>query len=159
MFNDIEQIVKREGIPQEISRQKWLEEELENARQELRDTMRMQQGMIIKYTKRNGKFIHTLCDGELLYQIGLSPEKISGKELNDVLPKDEAERKLQYYRRVWEGEESVTYEGKRNGVWYLASLRPIRRGRQVVEVIGSCLDITEQKKGECYHTVDLILYV
>lgn len=148
LFNDIEQIVKREGIPQEISRQKWLEEELENARQELRDTMRMQQGMIIKYTKRNGKFIHTLCDGELLYQIGLSPEKLSGKELNDVLPKDEAERKLQYYRRAWEGEESVTYEGKRNGVWYLASLRPIRRGGQVVEVIGSCVDITEQKKRE-----------
>lgn len=147
-LNQIEQIIQREGIPLEISRQKWLEEELEQARQELRETVRQQQGMIIKYIERDGKFIHTLCDGELLYRIGLSPETLSGKELYDVLPKEEAERKLQYYRRAWEGEENVTYEGKLNGVWYLASLRPIRRGGQIVEVIGSCVDITERKESE-----------
>lgn len=36
----------------------------------------------------------------------------------------------------WDREEDVVYEGKMNGIWYLASLRPIRRGAQVVEVIG-----------------------
>ncbi|WP_394234902.1 PAS domain S-box protein [Niallia oryzisoli] len=147
-FNEIEQIVQREGIPQEISRQKWLEKELEQARQELRDTVRQQQGMIIKFIERNGEFIHTLGDGELLYRLGLSPEMIFGKCLHDFLPKEEADKKLQYYRRAWGGEEKVTYEGKSNGVWYLASLRPVRRGRQVVEVIGSCVDITERKESE-----------
>jgi PAS domain S-box-containing protein len=147
-FYDIEHIVHREGIPVELNRQKWLEKELENSRQELRDTMRLQQGMIFKYVERNGRFIHTLCDGELLYRIGLSPEKLFGKELYDVLTKDEAERKLQYYKRAWAGEENVTYEGKLNGVWYLASLRPIRKGGQIVEVIVSCVDITERKESE-----------
>lgn len=147
-FYGIEQIVHEEGIPQEFNRQKWLEKALELSRQELRETVRNQQGMILKYTKRNDKFIHTLCDGELLYRIGLTPEKLLGKELHDVLSYDEAERKLQYYRRAWEGEENVVYEGKLNGVWYLASLRPIRRGGQVVEVIASCMDITERKQVE-----------
>ncbi|NRD76647.1 EAL domain-containing protein [Bacillus sp. BRMEA1] len=147
-FNYIQQIIQREGIPQNISRQKWLEQELEDARQELRDTLRQQQGMIIKFIQRDGKFIHTLCDGELLYRIGLTPEKLIGKELFDILPKDEAERKLQYYKRAWEGEENVYYEGKLNGIWYLESLRPIRRGGQVIEVIGSCVDVTERKESE-----------
>lgn len=147
-FHQIEQIVHQEGISQEISKQKWLEKELENARQELHDTMRLQQGMIMKYIKRNEKFVHTLCDGELLYRIGLSPEQLTGRELHDVLPHEEAERKLLYYQRAWDGEEKVTYEGKLNGIWYLASLRPVWRGGQVVEVIGSCVDITELKESE-----------
>jgi PAS domain S-box-containing protein len=147
-FYEIEQIILKEGIPQNISREKWLEEELEYTRQELRDTMRQQQGMILKYTERNGKFIHTLCDGKLIYRIGLTPEQLIGKELFDVLPIDEAKRKLHYYRRAWNGEDNVTYEGKLNGIWYLTSLRPIRRGGQVVEVIGSCMDITERKESE-----------
>lgn len=53
-----------------------------------------------------------------------------------------------YYRKAWEGEENVSFEGEVNGIWYFASLRPIRRGGQVVEVIASCVDITERKESE-----------
>ncbi|NHM34068.1 EAL domain-containing protein [Neobacillus terrae] len=147
-FYEVEQIVRKEGLPQKVSNRKWLEEELENTRQELQDTIRLQQGMIFKYTKRNGKFIHTLSDGELLYRMGLTPEKIIGREVYDFLENKDAEIKLHFYRRAWEGEEYVSYEGNLNGIWYLASLRPIRRGGQVVEVIGSCVDITERKESE-----------
>ena len=144
----IEQIVKQDGISHEVSRQKWLEEALEQARQELQDTVRMQQGMIFKFIERDGKFIHTLCDGELLYRMNLIPEQVIGKELHDFFPDSMAETKLQYYRMAWQGKENVTYEGKVNGIWYFATLRPIRRGGQVVEVICSCVDITERKKIE-----------
>lgn len=147
-FDDMQGIIHREGIPQEVSREKWLEKELENARQELRDTVRQQQGMIFKYVERNGKFIHTLCDGELVYRIGLTPEQIVGRELMDFLPMPDAQRKLEYYRRAWEGEDNLTYEAECNGVWYLASLRSIRKGGQVVEVIASCVDISERVKKE-----------
>ncbi|AZV42551.1 PAS domain S-box protein [Peribacillus asahii] len=147
-FYQIEQIVHREGISQEFSRQKWLEEELEQARQELRDTLRQQQGMMFKFIEYNKKFIHTLCDGELLYRMNFTPEQILGKGLRDFLPDDLAERKAHYYRRAWENKENVTYEEEVNGVWYLASLRPVQRGGEVVEVIGSCIDITERKESE-----------
>ncbi|WP_342512112.1 EAL domain-containing protein [Sporosarcina sp. FSL K6-1522] len=147
-FANIEKTAKQEEIPQEASRKKWLEVALENARQELQETVRQQQGMILKFTERNGKFIHTLCDGELLYKIGLTPQKLLGKELYEVLPYQEAERKSTYYRKAWQGQEDISYEGQLNGVSYFASLRPILRAGQVVEVIASCVDITERIESE-----------
>ncbi|WDL98886.1 EAL domain-containing protein [Alicyclobacillus sp. ALC3] len=147
-WEEIIKVVHLEGIPQEVYRGKWLEDELEKARQELRDTIRQQQGMIFKFIKKDEKFIHTLCDGELVHRIGLIPEQIVGRELTDFRNFDDAQRKLEYYRRAWAGEDNVTYEAEYNGVWYLASLRPIRRGGQVVEVIASCIDITERVKKE-----------
>ena len=147
-FYEVERVVNREGISQEASKQKWLEESLESARQELRDTVRQQQGMIFKYKEQDGKYILTLCDGELLYRIGLTPEYLMGKELSDIFVKEDAEKIVQYYRRAWENGENVTYEAQINGIWYLASLRPIRKGGQVCEVIGSCVDISERVKKE-----------
>lgn len=145
---EIEQIIIQIGIPQEISNQKWMAEALTIARQDLVDTVRQQQGMMFKFVKESGKFIHTLCDGELLYRIGLLPEQIIGRELSEFLPSEIAEEKEQYYLRAWNGEANVTYEGGANGIIYVASLRPIRRGGQIVEVIGSCVDITERKRVE-----------
>ena len=145
-IDEIEQIINRMGIPQEISHQNRVEEALTMARQELADTIRLQQGMIFKYIEKNGAFIHTLCDGELMYRMGLIPEQVINKELADLLPLDVAEEKRKYYQKAWEGEDHVTYEGMINDVWYLTSLRPIQRGGKVVEVIGSCIDITERKK-------------
>lgn len=147
-FDLIEQIVIREGIPQEVNHQKLLEEELEDARQDLHDTVRLQQGAIFKVRKEDYRFIHTLCAGELIYKMGLSPEQIIGKELKDFLPSNVAKDKNTYYQRAWNGEENVIYEGEINGIYYVTSLRPIRRGGQVTEVIGSSMDITEQKRAE-----------
>jgi PAS domain S-box-containing protein len=147
-FVQVESILIQEGISQELSRQKWLEEELENARQELRDTVRQQQAMIFKYKEIDGRFIHTLCDGELLYRMGFTPEDVIGRELSDFLPSSIAKEKTEYFRKAWYGEENVKYEAQVNGIWYFATLRPIRRGGQVVEVIGSCVDITEKKMME-----------
>ncbi|PLS19545.1 hypothetical protein CVD28_03770 [Bacillus sp. M6-12] len=147
-FYDIEKIMKAVGIPQELSREKWLERELENTRQELLDTIRQQQGMIFKYIKKDGKYIHTLCNGELLYRMGLTPESVIGKELFDFLPYEEALNKFYHYDRAWNGEKYVTYEGIINGIFYLAKLRYIKRGGEIVEVIGSAVDITDRKKIE-----------
>lgn len=147
-LDDINGIVDQQGIPRSVSREKWLEGALETARQESRDTVRQQQGMIFKFIEKNGEFIHTMCDGELVYRIGLTPEQIVGKELTDFRPLPDAKRELQYYRRAWEGENYVTYEAESNGIWYLASLRPIRRGGVVTEVIASCVDITKRVKRE-----------
>ncbi|WP_458415134.1 EAL domain-containing protein [Schinkia sp. CFF1] len=57
-------------------------------------------------------------------------------------------RNVNITKELGRGEENVIYEGEVNGVSYLASLRPIRRGGQVVEVIGSSVEISEFKKTE-----------
>lgn len=147
-LDEMEKIIDLNGIPEALSKQKWLEEALQKTRQDLVDTIRQQQGMIFKYIKKGDKFIHTLCDGELMYRMNLMPEQIIGKELKEFLTEENIEDKIQYYQTAWQGEEKVTYEGTINGIEYIASLRPIRRGGQIVEVIGSCVDITERKQVE-----------
>lgn len=147
-IEEIEQIISQNGISKDLSNQKWMEEALKIARQELVDTIRQQQGMTFKFIKKDHTFIHTLCDGELLYRMGLLPEQIIGRELRDIIPDDFAEKKNQYYQRAWMGEDNVTYEDEVNGIYYMASLRPVRKNGKVVEVIGSCVDITERKRIE-----------
>ncbi|MCH6266585.1 EAL domain-containing protein [Neobacillus citreus] len=145
-FHFIEQIVSQEGIFQEMANQKKIQEALESTRQELRDIMRQQQGMIIKVVKEDGKFIHTLCDGKLMYRMGLRPEQVVGKELKHFLPVDIAEKIVKNYQRAWDGEENLTYKGEINGVHYIASLSTILKNRHVVGIIGSYVDITETKR-------------
>lgn len=147
-IKEIEQIIEHNGIPQELSSQKWLEDALQMARQELVDTVRQQQGIIFKFIKEDDRFIHTLCDGELLQRMGLLSEQIIGKELYDFYPQSVANDKIQYYHKAWNGEEHVTYEAEVNGIFYIASLRPIKKGGEIVEVIGSGVDITEKKQIE-----------
>ncbi|MGV3465915.1 MAG: EAL domain-containing protein, partial [Heyndrickxia sp.] len=146
-FHHIEQVVKREGIERSTSNQKWLENALKMDLLELRNTIRHQKGMIFKFIEIDGKFIHTMCDGELLYRMNTSPEQIVGKEVYDFLPASDAKSKEEFYRRAWNGEE-VMYEGCLNGIWYLASLRPIKNAGRIVEVIGSAVDITDRKRIE-----------
>ncbi|RTE11041.1 ATP-binding protein [Paenibacillus whitsoniae] len=136
---------KKDIIFPSISIQEKMEE---LSRQDLLETVRMQQGMIFKFKERSGRFIHTLCDGELLYRFGHSSEQIMGKELHEFLPYAYAETILQYYKRAWKGEENVTYEMEYNNIWFLVSLRPICNEGQVVEVIGSGVDITERKESQ-----------
>ncbi|WP_066315539.1 EAL domain-containing protein [Bacillus sp. FJAT-29814] len=144
----IQQVVSEFGLPQDVNERMWAEELVRAARQELNETIRMQQGMTFKFKKINGQFIHTLCDGELLYRIGLNPSLVVGKCLTDIFPEVYSKEKEVFYQRAWDGEEHVSYEGEVNGVTYLAALSPIKRGGEVVEVIASCVDITERKKME-----------
>ncbi|HZG72664.1 MAG TPA: EAL domain-containing protein [Chondromyces sp.] len=147
-IQSIQKMVREHGISQDVNEQMWIEELLRAAKKELQDTVRLHQGMIMKFKKINGRFIHTLADGELLYRFGLIPAQIVGKELFEILPERSAARKTKYYQRAWEGEEFVSYEDQLNGIYYLATLRPIKRGGEVVEVIVSCMDITPLKAVE-----------
>lgn len=145
---NLEQLIKLHGIPQNENESMWEQEFVRMAKHELRETLRRQQGMTLKFKKVNGKFIHTLCEGELIYQLGLIPEEVVGKELKEVLPKEAAEKKESCYLRAWNGEERVTYETCLNGIYYMAALKPIKRGGKVIEVIVSCIDITKLKSTE-----------
>ncbi|MEW9052921.1 MAG: EAL domain-containing protein [Neobacillus sp.] len=147
-YYDIQKKVKEFGLSETRNEHIWMQEMLRKARKELSETIRFQQGMIFKYKLINGEFIHTLCDGELLYRMGLVPSQVVGKSLFDFLPHEFAVDKLSYYERAWNGEEHLTYENESEGIFYLAALSPVRRGGEVVEVIGSCVDITERKRVE-----------
>ncbi|WP_409300730.1 ATP-binding protein [Peribacillus sp. SCS-155] len=104
-------------------------------------------GMVYKYKKEGNVYVHTMCEGEMLYKLGFSPEDIAGKTLHELYPKELADKKLEFYHKAWNG-EFVQYELNVYGVCSVASLRPMFQGNKVVEVIGSCIDITEKKRLE-----------
>jgi diguanylate cyclase (GGDEF)-like protein/PAS domain S-box-containing protein len=147
-LSKIQKIVSEHGISQDSNERMWLKELLSSAEKELQDTVRLQQGMIFKFKKINDRFIHTLCDGELMYRFGMITAQVVGKGLHDFLPIQNAISKTIYYQRAWEGEEFVSYEAELNGIHYLAILRPIKKGGEVIEVIGSCVDITARRIAE-----------
>ncbi|WP_214626576.1 PAS domain S-box protein [Paenibacillus agaridevorans] len=107
-----------------------------------------QQGMTFKFKKVNGRYIHTFIAGKLLTKIGLTPRIVIGRELRDFISAELAIYKETFYRDAWEGNEDIIYEGELNGVYYMASLQPIRQFGKVIEVIASCVDITERKRSE-----------
>jgi PAS domain S-box-containing protein len=125
-----------------------MEEQLRAARKDLEITVQKQQGIIFKFREENGRFIHTLCDGELLYRLQFSPEQIVGRSLEQFLPRELSDQLTQTYRRAWSGEPDITFEHNWNGVWLLGTLRPVLRGGKVIEVIGNYADITERKRVE-----------
>lgn len=118
---------------------------LKNAHQELLEVVREHQGLIFKFVKKGGKFFYTICGGQLMLSMGLAPGKIIGKELSEFWPSETVEMITKFYNLAWEGKENVTYEGEINGISYIAYLRPVKRNGKVIEVIGSCVDITERK--------------
>lgn len=121
---------------------------LEYSSAELIEMLSEQQGMTFKVKKIDGRFIHTFCSGRLLSKIGLTPQEVTGKELKDFYPADIAAHKESFYRDAWHGKEGIIYESVFHGVFYLVSLQPVKRFGKVVEVIASCVDITELKSRE-----------
>lgn len=104
-------------------------------------------GFIFKFIKKDGKFIHTFIEGKLIEKVGLSPGVVTGKTLSDFLSADQAIQKEVFYEKAWNG-ENVNYEGSFGGITYLAILNPIRRNAQTIEVIGTAIDITNEKQRE-----------
>ncbi|CAM5199632.1 hypothetical protein UACE39S_05803 [Ureibacillus acetophenoni] len=104
-----------------------------------------QTGMVFKFIKKDNVFIHTMIEGDLLYHLGFTPEDIIGKTLHDFAPEEYANRKLQYYLEAWEG-NIVQYESEVNGNYYVATLRPVFKNDEVVEVVCSCINLTNQLK-------------
>ncbi len=102
-------------------------------------------GFIFKFIKKDGQFIHTFTEGKLLEKLGLNPGCVVGKSLCDFLPADQAASKKDFYEKAWDG-ETVNYEGNVDGVHYLATLIPMRKNSEVVEVIGTAVDITKEKE-------------
>jgi PAS domain S-box-containing protein len=122
-------------------------EQLEKAQQDLTNTMKRQQGFTIKFMKVGERYIHTLCEGELIYKLGLSPEIVMGNDVRDFLPSEYTDLKLQAFAKAWNG-EMVNYDENLNGIDYYLSLSPVIQDGKVIEVIGVAVDISERKRAE-----------
>lgn len=104
-------------------------------------------GFVFRFIKRDNDYIHTFVEGSFITDTLTPTAMVVGHTLLDFLPQKQALQKLTYYERAWDG-ENVTYEGNIDDVHYVASLNPIINDGEVVEVIGTAFDITDQKRNE-----------
>lgn len=130
-----------------ISEDKIAEEKIRRARQELDEIIREQQGIIFKLKKRGDEFIHTLCNGELLNQLGIDPVGLRTKKLSDILP-NHADVLLYHYHHAWNSGQKVTFEMDINDISLFFALKPKINGGKVTEIIGSATDISKLKQME-----------
>lgn len=116
-----------------------------------RDLLPRKNGFVFKVVKKEDTFIHTFVEGEFLQKLGFSPDDIIGKELKEFLSEEVAAQKLVLYEKVWGGAHGSydgSYEGKLNGHYYLTSLSPKFAGKEVIEITGTAIDVTEKRKKE-----------
>ncbi len=112
-------------------------------------TLESQQGMILRLTKMERGFVHTLCRGRLARRIGWNPEKTEGKLSHEFMGDKWAGEMNALYARVWLGEECThEMESPDGSLVILARLQPMRQGSPDQEIIVSCVDITSRKKAE-----------
>ena len=138
-------------LTEDLSR---MNQELAKSKHELKDTVHELQGGIFKFKKVGTHFIHTLCEGQFYYQKGLHSEQVVGKSLRTIdssfIPSHLVPQLLKYYLQAWEGEEIIfELPWPSDETIVLTALRPIKRNGEVIEVVGSTIDITERKKIEC----------
>ncbi|KEK22337.1 PAS domain S-box protein [Bacillus gaemokensis] len=137
-------------LTQDLSK---MNQKLKKSKQELKDTVHELQGGIFKFKKVDKHFIHTLCDGQFYYQKGFYSEQVVGKSLRtidaSIIPSHLVPQLMKYYLQAWEGEEIIfELPWPNDKTIILIALRPIKRNGQVIEVVGSTVDITERKKIE-----------
>ncbi|ARK29107.1 MASE3 domain-containing protein [Halalkalibacter krulwichiae] len=137
------------SILRNITEQTKAQKALQEARQELQETIAQHHGIIYKFKKIDNEFIITLIDGKLLSENNILPGKLIGKPI-DILYNDyEAERLSTYNERAWQGEKlEYQFELPSDDLIFLATLEPITRNGEIVEVLGNVIDITTLIKTE-----------
>ena len=111
-------------------------------------TLELQQGMILCVRRVPRGFVHTLCRGQLLNRLGLTPEDMEGRLIDDLAPPEQAAQLNAAYARAWAGENfSLTFTTS-DGIELFMLMRPRRERNEVQEVIASCVEITALKEAE-----------
>ncbi|WP_226527954.1 MASE3 domain-containing protein [Metabacillus niabensis] len=134
-------------ISRDITQEKLAKEKLEKMQNEINETLKEHQGVIIKFKKIDDYFVITLCSGKLLRNMNLAANEVVGTKLKENTFGEDGKIFYEHLKQAWKG-NSLTFEYKRSGGIYAVTLKPIIQDSNVTEVIGSCIDITKLKKTE-----------
>lgn len=133
------------AIRHDITARKQAEESLEIALQnDFRATVKNLQNAIFKYTTTvDGEIEFTLFEGQIKEQVGISVEKLNADEVVHAF----TDEQLQTYKKhllTGASGKVVQFELTHNGIPFLIYLSPISKGGEIVEVVGTAIDITQQ---------------
>ncbi len=93
-------------------------------------------------------FRYLLAEGRGLEDVGLSPEMLVGKTLDELFPKESVDFVMPYYQRAFAG-EAVEFELPLGGQVYSIHAAPLHaEGDQVRTIIAVAQNVTERKQAE-----------
>lgn len=136
----LEQIQQRES-----ERDKAQSDLAKALREDFRETVRNLQNLVYKVSHReDGEYVITLFEGKLSAHI--STDSLINRTIQEIFGKRAAQDYLRYFDVAFDG-VPTQFEMYFRQRWYLNVLEPIIEGAIVREVVGSAVDITEQKAG------------
>ncbi|MEB2265797.1 PAS domain S-box protein [Priestia megaterium] len=129
-------------IAKDVTDRKKAQQQLLDLQEDLKRTLSQQDGAIFKFVKNDKGYIHTMCEGKMVREMGYEEIDVVGKTLEEFLPESYAKENKRYYEKAWAGEK-VSYEVLLNDFAYYTKLIPHIYKGEVQEVIGSIVDITD----------------
>ncbi|WP_239433011.1 sensor domain-containing protein [Sporosarcina sp. ACRSL] len=137
------------AIRYDITARKQAEESLEIALQnDFRTTVKNLQNAIFKYTTTdNGEIKFTLFEGQIIERLGILVDKLYTGEYEHIFI-EEVRSKLTEYLFAGLAGEIVQFEMEWDGLHLLVYLSPIEKDGEVVEVVGTAIDITARIEAE-----------
>ncbi len=111
------------------------------------ELIREHQGIIFTIKKDGDLFVHQICEGSLLYEIELTPEKVVGKTVNEFMP-SKARIIEEHYHRAWDTGNNVTFriEFQQRSLYF--SLKPLFKEDKIDGILGSVIDLTEMEESQ-----------
>ena len=115
---------------------------------DLKQTVQNLQNLVFKCKKqRDNEIYFTLFEGKIAEQFGLTTDTVFEKGLDAVLGLETANILRKHLERAFQG-EVCSFEIKYRENIYYTSLSPIREGKEVMQVVGSAIDISDLKRAE-----------
>lgn len=134
------------SIRTDITSKKEAERSLEIAlRNDFRQTVKNLQNAIFKYTyDANGNIILTLLEGKIVEKLGITIENIT---LKHTFSEERISKLDGHLRAALRGQE-VQFEIEFSEYTFLVYLSPIYENVNIIEVVGTAIDISERKETE-----------
>ncbi len=145
VFDENDDERKIEGIISDITERKRLENELEESERRYKTLVKnFPQGAVGLF---DDDLNYTALGGQLLDELGVSPEDSIGTSVGQMYP-DDLEGEIEPHFRATLDNESRSFEESSNGRCLSARTLPIRDDDEVVEGMVVVQDITERKEYE-----------
>lgn len=115
--------------------------------EEFKKTVRNLYNIVFKYREADGEIKFTLLEGRMAKKMKLSLDNISMEYLKTVYSKEQYER-IEYHLRYALKGKLTNFEIEAFKRTILVYLAPIFEDGEVVEVVGTIIDITNRKRAE-----------
>lgn len=135
----------RSDITDRIHAETALAEALQS---DFRRTVQNLQNCVFKIiTDESNNITYTLCEGKIAEELCLTTERVMKKTSYEVFPREVADQLESHFREAFLG-DIVNFELAFSGKFFYVTLSPIEENKDILEVVGSMIDITERKKAE-----------